>query len=115
MDNKKEFDALIIKYESITIDDILKDAYCKNITIAMIAKKLTGYGSTNSCTLCIAIGLISLRSNCKDCEWVKLTGEKCYLSINEDTYVAVFQAKTYGELLEAFRNRAKYMREVRGY
>lgn len=104
----KEFEALIEKYESITIDDIKKvSAKTGSFSGADTANGLTGYGAKFSCTLCVAVD-----GFCNDCTWNTLTGDKCGVKDTGRTYIHIFDAETPKELLQAFKNRAAYMRKV---
>ena len=106
MKNIKEFKELIEKYESITLEDIvLAEATVDVFEYGFdIAQYLTGYGSKNSCMLCGAIN-----SDCSQCVWGKV--EFNFGCIVHPTFKAIENAEDAKELLQAFKNRAAYMRE----
>ena len=103
--NLPEFKALIKRYKSITLEEI------ENIwvvDVAYTAYKLTGFGSSNTCTLCIAA-----KDNCDKCVYRhKHTYARCNTHDNHLSYDAIYNARTPQELLNAFRERAKRMEEI---
>jgi len=105
MKNLAEFKQLIERYETITLEEITETwAKEKGET----ANKLTGFGSICTCSLC------DIRKNfflCDDCVWGYDTGIKCSGGVNALTYGAIYFAKSPEKLLQAFRMRAKRMRE----
>lgn len=100
------FKKLILRYESITLEDLKK----KSIS------DLTGYGSSYSCTLCLVTRDISGRLDCSKCIWDKTSayfnGYPCINKPNEETYSAVYEAETPEDTLTAIRSRAKHMRKT---
>jgi hypothetical protein len=114
--NVKELIELIKRYESITLKeiaiDIDKDEY---IDGRKIARRLTGFGSIETCTLCQKVGYDSINDNpfCNHCVFEHPLG--CTSSdVNNEcnkTYFAIFNAESPKELLQAFHNRAKYLFE----
>lgn len=96
MENANEFIALLEKYESITIDDI-KSAYVMGSSF-FTAKRLTGYGSSKTCTLCRAV-----RFDCTKCVFKKQLG--CQTGELEESYLAIGAAKSGVEMLAAYKNR----------
>ena len=104
MNNKKEFLALIEKYESITIEEIEKVWHRE---AGVTANSLTGYGRSESCILCRAVDV-----HCFQCEWVKLTLNKCSRGDNFSSYALIADVKTPEQLRQAFVNRTKHMKEV---
>lgn len=109
--NFKEFVELIIRYESITIEEIEK-AFEEYNTHVFIKEYLTGFGNINTCTLCRKIGYKDFVVDCSTCSWVKFTNSKCSRSKNEQTYSNINFNEKPNSLLESYRERAKYMREV---
>ena len=104
MKNLKEFKALIIRYESITIEEIenaLKDVD----DIIDAAKALTGFGYEDTCSLCLAVEM-----DCKEC--VYGSDSVCTLGENERTYDNICFAITSQELKKAYKARAKHMRSL---
>ena len=110
MENLKEFKALIKKYESITIEEIYK-AKDPNDDMFDRAKKITGFGSFSSCTLCQALGDV-VRDGCDGCVWVVKAENTCGQGENVFTYDDIAEAENPAELLAAFKERAKYMKPI---
>lgn len=116
MKNLEQFKALIERYETITLEEIQN--VFRNIEYSYSwAKELTGFGSMQTCTLCLATKDVSaLPVDCKSCVWY-FTNERhynCYCTeqYNYETYIAIGEASNPSELLQAYRNRAEYMREI---
>jgi len=108
MKNLPEFKALILRYESITENEInpLIDVFEKEFGTGLfyansIAKVLTGYGSPETCTLCQAVDI-----DCSKCMYENYHG-----CVNT-TFDMIYHADSTEELLSAFKARAKYMREL---
>ena len=114
--NIKEVKALVNKYNSITITDIRRELYQSNADTfesQYIANKLTGFGSTDSCTLCLALrnSFAHHYTSCIHTNYV-LLGEVGCSSINgksRATYMAIDEASDPSELLQAFKDRAEYL------
>lgn len=115
--NMEEFKALIKRYESITLDEISEEVEKTDKTDKIMAdvygkERLTGFGSQETCTLCLAV-----RGNCDICVY-KITDvgdlEDCYClhDKNQDTYWRIMHARTPYRLLQAYRARAKHMRSI---
>ena len=108
--NLPEFKALIIRYETITIEEIEQHD--------MQIQKLTGFGSPFSCTLCVAVDKLFGNNNCKYCVYYASTKRQmsCFKGINRKTYDGIdnHEENDYkaNELLTAYRNRAKHMRSI---
>lgn len=103
--NLAEFKELIKRYKTITLDEIKEE----NMSLA----ELTGFGSTSTCQLCQAI-----KANCKYCVYGKAWRDRCgcpsyrcTTGKNRKTYDAIENAITPKELLKAYRNRAKHLKE----
>ena len=115
--NKKEFLELIERYESVSIDEITsvwseveKSHFKYTWQIARnVAKRLTGHGSTNTCTLCQRVN-----QDCRKCHWFYETDEGCAEGENLDSFCAIGHAKTPEELHQSFKKRAEYMRKFKG-
>ena len=97
--NLKEFKALIKRYESITLEEIKKAG---NIHFA--PDKLTGFGTSDTCTLC--------KIECFECVYHVNTENHCNDGINQKTYREIVYADTPTKLLNAFRARAKHMKTL---
>ncbi len=104
--NYKEFLALIERYETISIKEIEKQNF-RFSTSRTPQRKLTGFGDHKKCILCKVIN-----KDCDDCIYTKLTEEKCYQGVNSRSYNEIAHAETPQELLEAYRRRAKHMRNI---
>ena len=109
MKNLPQFRALIIRYETITIEEIEK-ANCNSML-------LTGLGGNSTCTLCKAAGYVSDKKACKHCvysltEKIIPYGVPCNSGSNAKTYDAMWYANVPKVLLTAYRLRAKHMRSI---
>jgi hypothetical protein len=109
--NIKEFKALILRYESITIEEI-QEADC-NTT------QLTGFGSFARCTLCKGAGINEWheQNTCYLCVWTRICNEEvgCGGGKNKETYKKIADARDDRDVVAlhlAYKNRAKYMRTV---
>lgn len=104
MKNKKEFIELIERYETITLEEIKEkwdiSYYKKGHDVAQL---LTGFGGKGHCTLCEAVDGI-----CTDCVY----GEDfaCINNRHKKTYNDIDYANTPSKLKNAFRRRAKHLR-----
>lgn len=113
MKNLKEFKKLIERYETIELDEIKtewkhqKDLHGDNEYVGYnTVGKLTGFGSTSTCTLCQAVKTDFV--HCGDCVYGESFG--CVNDGNEKTYVKIENARTPKGMLTALRNRAKHLR-----
>lgn len=114
--NLAQFEELIVKYLSITLDDINKtgefidyeEAYCRKCNTT--AGNLTGYGSFDTCVLCKSAAYID--SRCKNCAWYffepNFENEEYPCSVHI-SYFRIHHAKIPEQLLIAFHKRAAYM------
>jgi hypothetical protein len=112
MNNLKEFKELILKYESITLEELKDIESEKNLEEELPSftlSSITGFG-TYECTLCTKAK--ENRPDCKNCIWEIKTGVKCIDTINHNTYDRIFNAETFEDLLDAIQKRADYMRNV---
>ena len=110
--NRAEFEALIERYESITIEDIENEGeFCYRFTIM----EITGFGSRLSCSLCQPTTTKPREFNCDLCIWSSVedshSQKDIYCSFHE-TYKNIAFADAPQGLLRAVKARAKYMREV---
>lgn len=109
MKNLEEFKALIERYETITLEEI-KTEYNKNSSLIGIPNKLTGYGNVTTCTLCLAV------RGCGSCVWYETLDRvydyPCGEQDNYTTYHDIGDAWTIEMLLEAYRKRAKHMKNM---
>jgi hypothetical protein len=105
--NYKVFFELIHRYETITLEEIKSGGWPYYA--------VTGFGSPYTCTLCKEYGIFrdeAIIIECDNCPWMKLTNTMCGAGINAESYHKILDENTHRKLLNAFRNRAKYMREV---
>jgi hypothetical protein len=107
MENLKEFKALIKKYRALSPGAIKKAIKAFQFrwepTMEEVANRLTGFGFTSECSLCIPI-----EAECSKCTW----GPRKWGCMKHATYKAIGKvAQTPEELLAAFRERADYMEE----
>jgi hypothetical protein len=99
--NIPEFIALIKRYESITLEEIEQNPF---INGDLGAQKLTGFGNRDTCTLCI-----SVKNECNKCIYETIFN--CVHGVLTYSYFNIKDAETPEELLIAFHNRAKALRE----
>ncbi len=110
--NLPEFKALIERYETITLEEIRAawDADGEATGDYDVREKLTGFGSTGSCTLCAAARSPEGVLKCGHCVYTG-RGEWLYCTDHE-SYDTIRDAETPEALLSAYRARAKYMRTI---
>ena len=117
--NLKEFKKLILKYENITEEDIKKatleveqNVKNKDQHPNMVARKLTGFGYGETCSLC------QKAKDCKYCVYaidemnMNIVDCGCMKGLNKTTFSKITYANTSMELLKAFRLRAERMRKI---
>ena len=109
--NIKEFQALVKRYETITLKEINdKRNELDIIEYPHLANRLTGFCSYRTCTLCIAVGVTVFSLNrCLYC--VYGADRLCSRNINSKTYSRIEKADTPRKLLNAYRARAKHLRK----
>ena len=111
--NIKEFKALVERYESITLEEI-EEKWIPSLNGRYngyrVARNITGFGTTNTCSLCKAVTSEAGYNICIDC--VYESNEACHARENNKTYDMIFEAKTSKQLLSAFRARAKHLRKT---
>ena len=114
-ENIKEAKALANRYDSITLNEIKKVWNGKGQSTA---KCLTGFGNSTTCTLCVAVGydIFDDLNNCIKCIYgydSKDGGVACINNHNNcKSYEKIANANTPLKLRNAFKARAKNMREV---
>jgi len=116
MKNLKEFKELIERYETVTIEEIReqwkitkKDETRIGSVPHYTAQKLTGFGGSITCTLCLAI-----EQKCEQCVLSINSTDDSYHCLNfhhRPTYDGINFSKSPAGLLTALRNRAKHYRE----
>ena len=115
--NIKQFNALIKKYETITLEEVEKgwDNQESGPDAVDVASDLTGFGSLSSCTLCLGAG-VEEKDDCWKCVYYRKRKDDylfcCNTGKNLKTYYKIEEAMNPEELLEAFRNRAKFLRKT---
>lgn len=102
--NLEEFKELIRRYESITLEEI-NDAWLEGMGAERVARYLTGFGDSLTCSLCKAVEIC-----CRSCVYGITNG--CLDGKNEETYCNIKYAKSPDELLSAFRGRADHMKKI---
>jgi len=121
MNNLKQFRELIKAYEEITKEDIEKTAKLipfdeYSVFYAFdIAKRLTGFGSTHTCTLCKEV-----LGQCTACTWYHINWyvvegyrelrDDNFPCLYDESYHAIYDAEIADQLLLAFKQRAEYMK-----
>lgn len=121
-DNLLAFVKLYKKYRDISVENIEKTwaALVKKYSVDGtspvfdgygVCQYITGFGSTDTCTLCGAVNYEDSVS-CHDCFWYKATTAKCFRGFNGNTYDPIATAKTAIMLRVAIDERAKYMLNV---
>lgn len=106
VENYQEGENLIKKYRSITLEQIKRNWEHDGHTTA---KKLTGFGTRNTCTLCLACKM------CENCLYNKQNenrGYGCVIGENEETYDKISEAITPEKLLEGFSIRANRIQTI---
>jgi hypothetical protein len=103
--NIKEFKELILRYESITLEEI-ENQLVKEENIKIVKRGLTGFGSSLSCILCKPL-LNNNAPNCQYCVYGNMF--KC---VDDDTFKEIDEATTPQELKAAYKARAKHMRNI---
>jgi len=114
--NIKEFKTLIIRYETITLEEI-KIAFAKKTALEIMKRNLTGFGSKSHCTLCQKIGWEPGESlDCSKCVYYQIVFDTdfypCNSNENKETYNEIDCAGRPESLIVAYHNRARYMRTI---
>lgn len=100
--NMPELLKLIGRYESIELGEIAAKLNEDEGYINLCKSILTGFGYANTCTLCVAS-----EGSCNNCAIRILSDALCW---ETDTYKAIVDADTAKELLNAYRDRALYLK-----
>ena len=112
--NIEAFKALIKRYEAITLEEVEAVDYDPTGLYGnYVACRLTGYGQTDTCSLCISAKLItSNRDPCCNCIIKIKTNWMCTCNIYTATYDDIAFAGNAEELLKAFKDRANYLKTL---
>jgi len=98
--NIKEAKELAKRYETITVKEIKGKWDSDNPE-----KELTGFGDPETCTLCIKV-----KDDCLRCIYGQFLS--CIEDDNQETYYGVREANTPTKLKNAYRARAKHIRNI---
>ena len=113
--NIKEARELADKYDSITLEQIKavgQDYLRAGFRFGKdLAGPLTGFGCLSTCTLCIAVGKKFYSGSCDTCIYFDGRSLPCLDRSSKKTYQRIWFAPTPTKLRNAFRARAKYIRE----
>lgn len=121
--NIEAFKALIDRYETITLGEIQKIFASRREIIVddvpdaakldrhtRIKAKLTGFGFSETCILCLSARSLARSLGGERCEYcVFKSGFGC---LGHPTYKEIRNAKSSKSLLQAYRNRAKYLKTL---
>jgi len=115
--NIKEAKKLVMNYESITEDLIIEKMKGKEFNAKEVANILTGFGSEKTCTLCKAVGfciycIYGKFGGCVEMYAVVYRTDERFKGRLRRTYMAIEKSKSPKELINAFRERAKLLREL---
>jgi len=113
MTNLQEFKDLAARYLSITIDEIQANRYDftdDGFDPQKTMEIMTGFGTRETCTLCIAVGDTVgkngiERVHCDSCAWLEFTSRMCHNGVNRESYEKIYFAESENELLEAIQVR----------
>ena len=107
--NIKEFKELILKYESITLEEIEK--HYNKLSRKFAHENLTGFGDSETCELCKKVN-----RDCEICTYAITPGCRrigtCHSDDNDETFMKIADARTPQELKAAYKARAKHMRNI---
>lgn len=125
MNNLKAAKELVKRYESITLKEVkdmwymhmpnkMMESYDQlgGIAKGFIARELTGYGVSTTCTLCKAVATKLKIPECHSCIYTKITHHSCITGINKKTYSSIRHSNTPKGMLSAYRKRAKYIAQL---
>lgn len=118
--NIKETEELILRYRSITLEEIkntkinnVEDIHNDNMMHWKRAEKLTGFGHIDLCTLCKACEDKDGRLDCRTCihklHAKQSNGIRCAI---HHTFDAISHSKSNKQLLKAFKDRADYLEKL---
>ncbi len=113
--NIKEFQALVARYETITLEEIQVAStdkhFIKGNCFNDVANTCTGLGKKSSCILCIAVrNDEECDTDCPQCIYKSYIG--CTEGLNDETYHAMHYAENAEQLFKAYRERAKHLRRT---
>lgn len=117
--NLEEFKALILRYDKLKLRDIKNANNALSHTIfrpAAVARKLTGFGSEYTCTLCRPL-YVRLDIECHKCVY-SVNVERphanfhCTKGPNSESYHAIFEAENEEDLLKCYEIRKKHMLDI---
>jgi len=104
---------LIIRYRSLTEEEITGVMQTKGCEVFEVLRILTGFGAIDSCSLCKNIKEEYNRLACEHCIWgdADYTDGRypCTQRGRGDTYCLVRESNTVQQLLYSVRARAKLM------
>ncbi len=108
--NIAAFKALVLRYETITLKEIR--AIRKLCMRYDLARNCTGWGRTNTCTLCTSINKSDFEYglHCQKCVYGCNRG--CMEGDNEATTKLINNADTPKQLFKAYRARGKHLRRT---
>jgi hypothetical protein len=105
--------ALIEKYNTISLKEIRELWQSRPSRLARnVARDLTGFGSTTSCTLCITTRTPKENTRCRCCIYKKERGCTAASPRIEITYNHIEDVENPTALLKAFRERAKLIQRI---
>lgn len=111
--NIKEAIELIKRYESVSLEEIKRQFALNDLDPAGM---LTGFGNKGTCTLCTPVRRkgeehhLFMTTHCEECIYSKK--EDCTEGRNAKTFWRIAEAKTPVKLRNAFRARAKHIRDL---
>ena len=113
--NYHEAQALVDRYRLITLEEIKREwDLHRNRGIEsqphLTANRLTGFGTTVSCTLCIKVSAEYCAPQCNLCIYNGWHG--CTHFEQSKTYNDIDEAASPEQLLDAFRARAEHIKKV---
>jgi len=104
--NLKEFKNLIVKYKSLTIDDIIEEWDKHNACSGeVVMNRLTGFGDTDTCSICSIIN----KPKCTYCVYTVVTGENC---TDHESYDFIQYASYPTTLYKAIQERIEFMEKI---
>lgn len=106
MNNLKEAKELLEKYKSITLKQ-LEDAYLNGDKGHRILFKITGFGVTNYCMLCLSVNGI-----CNDCIYSFRIESENDIPCVDKIYNEMHRASSAEELFNALQKRISYLTHV---
>ena len=108
VNNLKEAKELLEKYKSITLEQ-LEEAYDEEYltkTGNVILNKITGFGETSSCILCLAVNEV-----CENCIYSFRIQERSVPCLDK-VYNEIYNAMNAEDLFVAIQKRISYLTKV---